>query len=733
MRKIVNGFTIVELLVVISVIGILATISMISFTRYQADSRDTQRSSKATILTEALEKYYDANGEYPGCLAVSGAGATVTTSILPGVELNTLLTPKSASTDTNSIKCQDLVVGGPDIFAYVGDGSAACNSGSACLTFTLKYTEEATGLIKTITSRRTTAPTTPLNVVATTNSSTQITVSWNSAPEAVSYNLEYSPNSNFTGSTFINGATGTSRAVTGLASGQRYYFRIYIVTNLATGQASSSATAVTTLNAPSAPTVAASTPSSITTYSWPAIACPASATARYQYRYVINYTGGYTSVWYGPIAGLSSTLDTSGAVYTYTGQVQAQCYNAIATSAWSTTGQASYSRPDGWSSIAGGYGHTCAIDSLGKAYCWGYNWYGQLGNNSTVDSAVSVAVYAGGVLSGKTLVSIVTGDYHTCAIDSLGKAYCWGNDGDYGELGNNSIVNSSVPVAVYTGGVLNGKTIVSISASEINTCAIDSLGKAYCWGNNQFGALGTGATGSYSAVPNAVNTAGVLSGKTLVTIGLQQFAVCALDSAGAAYCWGGNNAAGGLGNNSTINSYVPVAVYTGGVLSGKVLVSISGGSAYSCVIDSLGKAYCWGSGSFGNLGNNTTAGVQTVPVAVYTGGVLSGKVIVSMASMNETNCAITADSKVYCWGAGDGGQLGNNTTTQLNPIPMAVTTSGVLSGKTITTTSAAMGYFNSCVIASVNQAYCWGDNTYGQLGNNSHTSSLVPITTLPPL
>jgi len=139
MRKNTSGFTIVELLVVITVIGILTTISLISFTRYQADTRDTQRSSKATILAEALEKYYDKNGEYPGCLAISDINAsTVTTTVLPGVELNTLLTPKSASTDTNSIKCQDLAVGGSDIFAYVGDGSTACNTGQACLTFTLK-------------------------------------------------------------------------------------------------------------------------------------------------------------------------------------------------------------------------------------------------------------------------------------------------------------------------------------------------------------------------------------------------------------------------------------------------------------------------------------------------------------------------------------------------------------------------------------------------------------------
>lgn len=75
MKKTTNGFTIVEILVVIAIIGILATIGILSYSRVQANARDMQRSSKITIIAEALEKYYDKNGEYPGCADMIGTAS----------------------------------------------------------------------------------------------------------------------------------------------------------------------------------------------------------------------------------------------------------------------------------------------------------------------------------------------------------------------------------------------------------------------------------------------------------------------------------------------------------------------------------------------------------------------------------------------------------------------------------------------------------------------------------
>jgi len=88
------------------------------------------------------------------------------------------------------------------------------------------------------------------------------------------------------------------------------------------------------------------------------------------------------------------------------------------------------------------------VDTRGKAYCWGSSYAGQLGDGSTSDSAVPVAVTTSGVLAGKTLTQVSAGGFHACAVDARGKAYCWGN-GDSGQLGDASTSNSAVPVAVW--------------------------------------------------------------------------------------------------------------------------------------------------------------------------------------------------------------------------------------------------------------------------------------------
>jgi Putative Ig domain/Regulator of chromosome condensation (RCC1) repeat/Fibronectin type III domain len=142
-------------------------------------------------------------------------------------------------------------------------------------------------------------------------------------------------------------------------------------------------------------------------------------------------------------------------------------------------------------------------------------------------------------------------------VDRAGAAYCWGFN-LYGQLGDGKATDSLVPVAVDTSGVLAGKSLTDITAGEYHTCALASTGAAYCWGNNGQGALGDGVFGGTSTVPVAVDTSGVLAGKSLTQIGAEDSpGECALDSAGAVYCWG-YNFNGQLGDNSTNPSDVPV-------------------------------------------------------------------------------------------------------------------------------------------------------------------------------
>lgn len=221
--------------------------------------------------------------------------------------------------------------------------------------------------------------------------------------------------------------------------------------------------------------------------------------------------------------------------------------------------------------------HGCVVAS-GAAHCWGANANGQLGNNSTTSSTVAVAVNtASGTSSlfGKTVAQISAGrsnganSGYTCVVTTDSMAHCWG-DNSSGAVGDNTSTNRLVPVAVNTTSgtsSLFGKLVSQIAtgsgASTGNVCAVATDGTAHCWGARTGGQIGDGGASSGSQLaPVAVSTAGVLSGKSIVTISLGSDHTCASTSDGVTYCWGGNGT-GEFGNGNTTASTTPVQGATG--------------------------------------------------------------------------------------------------------------------------------------------------------------------------
>ena len=358
-----------------------------------------------------------------------------------------------------------------------------------------------------------------------------------------------------------------------------------------------------------------------------------------------------------------------------------------------------------FSQITIGYGHTCALTNEGKAYCWGLNNHGQLGNNSTTNSRIPVAVQMPAGVA--RFQSIAAGHSHTCALTNEGKAYCWGWGGS-GQLGNNSTTNSRIPVAVQMPA---GVSFKSIAAGYYHTCAFTTTGQAYCWGRGGSGQLGNNST-TNSSIPVAVQMPAGVARFQSITAGGEY--TCALTNEGKAYCWGqGSN--GQLGNNSTTNSSIPVAVQMpAGVAR---FQSIAIGYAHTCALTNEGKAYCWGWNYRGQLGNNSTTNSST-PVAVQ---MPAGVSFQSIAVGIGHTCALTNEGKAYCWGLNQYGQLGNNSTTN-SSTPVAVQMPAGVSFQSI-----AAVYHHACALTNEGKTYCWGLNEYGQLGNNSTTNSSIPL------
>ena len=367
--------------------------------------------------------------------------------------------------------------------------------------------------------------------------------------------------------------------------------------------------------------------------------------------------------------------------------------------------------------LSTGKDHRCAV-SGGGAYCWGQNSAGELGDGGTVSSVVPTAVVSGRALAGKTMTSVSAGYMHTCAVADA-KAFCWGNDGS-GQLGRDRKIDSLVPVQVESSGVLAGKTVTSIDVGFRHACTVAD-GAVYCWGDNWSGQLGVGPGGS-SSVPEAVSSSGVLAGMSVTQVSSGSSHTCAV-AGGKAFCWGYDGSFdedAPLGDGTWNGSHVPVAVDTSGVLAGKNLSVVSAGTGHTCAVAG-GKAFCWGQNWAGQLGDNSTTG-SPAPLAVSSAGALAGRVV-SQISAGDGHTCVVADGKAYCWGENAAGQLGNDATAD-SLVPVAVDVSGVLSGKTVTAVST--GTSHSCVVAD-GKAYCWGENAAGQLGNDATADSLVPV------
>jgi alpha-tubulin suppressor-like RCC1 family protein len=335
--------------------------------------------------------------------------------------------------------------------------------------------------------------------------------------------------------------------------------------------------------------------------------------------------------------------------------------------------------------VSAGANHTCGLTTGGQVYCWGVNSTGQLGDGTTEKRARPTLV-AGGLV----FRQVSAGQGHTCALTTANRAYCWGYNG-LGQLGDGTeigIRHAPVPVA-------GGRAFRQISAGDIRTCAVtpSTTGKIYCWGS---GILGNGTGSSTRTTPQLVSGT-----RTYRQVAVGGAHTCAVTTTYKAFCWGYNNS-GQLGNGSAASfSLTPVAV--AGTLQFR---QVSAGGSHTCAVTTSNKAYCWGYGRYGQIGDGKTY-LRFTPRAVV-GGLSFGRI----SAGGSHTCGETTSDKAYCWGYNGVGQLGDGTLTTPRLTPTAV--QGGLLFKQV-----AAGGSHTCGVDSGSRAWCWGGNGAGQLGNGT--------------
>ena len=220
-------------------------------------------------------------------------------------------------------------------------------------------------------------------------------------------------------------------------------------------------------------------------------------------------------------------------------------------------------------------GTTCAVARDGAAYCWGNNGpNGQLGDG-TADSSASPRK----VIGGNKFKSVVVGEYSACALTRRGAAYCWGGN-YYGNLGDGTTEPSGLKGPQK---VIGGHKFVKLAAGEDHFCGLTRTGAVYCWGENYESQLGVGTLDHHELDgPLKVRTS-----QKFITISAWGYETCGLTRAGAAYCWGSNGDGElGIGSSSGRSANTPRKVLGGhkftsiGVGEGHVCAASKQGKVY---------------------------------------------------------------------------------------------------------------------------------------------------------
>jgi alpha-tubulin suppressor-like RCC1 family protein len=304
--------------------------------------------------------------------------------------------------------------------------------------------------------------------------------------------------------------------------------------------------------------------------------------------------------------------------------------------------------------IAGGMRHSLALLADGSVYAWGFNGFGQLGDEGAAAARSPILVEH---LSG--VKAIAAGGEHSLALLDNGTAMAWGDD-ESGQLGDDRTINSEVPVAV------KGLTgVVALSAGEEDSLALRENGTVMAWGNNEEGQLGTGSVHS-SSVP--VEVKGLKDVKAIAAGG--QFSMALLDD-GTVEAWGDDSYdqlgnAGVLGNEpgeeENLHSTVPVAVE--GLAD---VTSIAAGRTHALALVQGGTVDAWGADAEGELGNAQTEPASDVPAAV------SGLThAIAVSAGYEESVALLEGGELMSWGADNYGTLGDGTQGEGSDVPVAV-------------------------------------------------------------
>lgn len=321
---------------------------------------------------------------------------------------------------------------------------------------------------------------------------------------------------------------------------------------------------------------------------------------------------------------------------------------------------------------------------LGKLWAWGDNYYGRLGDGTTLNRTRPVKIIDNGV------IDIAGGFAHSLAVKADGSLWTWGKN-DHGQLGDDTITYRTNPACTIEAGVL------AAAATGAHSFIVKANGSLWACGDNSSGQLGNGSTTDCRSFVQII-----VSGVVSVSAGSSHTMIVKED--GSLWGWG-DNSYGQLGDGTKTSRLEPVQILSSGI------AGVSASVNHSMIIKTNGSLWACGSNSSGQFGNGTTVDSNS-PVEILPFGV------VCVSASYGATMIVKSDGSLWAAGWNNYGKFGDGTTNDRNPFVQIISSS---------VKNVSAGRFHTLITKTDGSLWACGANGSGQLGDGTAINRYSPV------